>query len=267
MSSHTAFVGSIPQLYDRHFGPVLFEPYARDLSQRLETRAGLRVLEIACGTGVLTRRMLERLPADGALVATDLNGAMIAHARSVVPADARLSWREADAQQLPFADATFDVVVCQFGLMFLPDRLAGLREARRVLRRGGQLLFSVWDSIEANEYGRIGHETIGSFFPEDPPQFYRMPFGWNDAQDVRRTVAQAGFESIELETVEREAVSESARSFAIGMVQGNPVWNAIVERGGDAAAILDAVERRMAEAWGSAPCRGTIRAHVVTARA
>jgi len=266
MSSHAAFVGSIPQLYDRHLGPVIFEPYARDIARRLEPKPGLRVLETACGTGVVTRQLLQRLPADGRLVATDLNGAMIAHARGATPADARLEWREADAQQLPFPDASFDVLVCQFGLMFFPDRLAGLREARRVLRRGGQLLFNVWDSLAANEFGRIGHETIASFFPENPPQFYCTPFGWHDTRDVRATVERAGFGGIAIETVECAAVSESARSFAIGLVQGNPVWNTIVERGADPQPILAAVERKLAAASGSAPCRGKMRAHVLSAR-
>ena len=267
MSNHASFVGSIPQFYDRHLGPVIFEPYARDLARRLEVRPGLRVLETACGTGMLTRRLLERLPADGRIDATDLNGAMIAHARTVVPADARLEWREADAQALPFPDASFDAVVCQFGLMFFPDRLAGLREARRVLRSGGQLLFNVWDSLAENEFGRIGHETIASFFPENPPSFYLTPFGWHDVRDVRAPTARAGFREVASETLAREAVSESARSFATGMIQGNPVWNTIVERGGDPVPVLDAIERNMARAWGSAPCRGRMSAHVVSARA
>jgi len=267
MTTNASFVGSIPQVYDRHLGPVIFEPYARDLARRVETKPGLCVLETACGTGIVTRRLLQKLPADAHLVSTDLNGAMIAHARSMTPADARLEWREADAQQLPFPDASFDALVCQFGLMFFPDRLAGLREARRVLRRGGQLLFNVWDALAANDFGRIAHETITSYFPKDPPQFYLTPFGWHDTRDVRATVERAGFGGIAIETVECDAVSESAHSFATGLVRGNPVETMILERGADPQPILAAVERKLSEAWGSAPCRGKMRAHVLSAKA
>jgi len=267
MSGNASFVGAIPQHYDRHLGPVIFDPYARDLARRVEHRAGLRVLELACGTGILTRRLLERLPADAHLVATDLNGAMISHARTVVPGDARVEWREADAQALPLPDGSFDAVVCQFGFMFLPDRPAGLREAKRVLRPGGQFLFSVWDSLAKNPFGRIAHESITSFFPESPPNFYLTPFGWHDARDVRATTAGAGFRDVQLETVACEAQSESAHSFSTGLVHGNPVATAIRERGVDPDTVRAAVERKLAAAWGAAPCRGPMSAHVASARA
>ena len=267
MSGNASFVGSIPHYYDRHLGPVIFDPYARDLAARLEHRSGMRVLEVACGSGVLTRRLLELLPADARLVATDLNGAMIAHARTVVPADARLEWREADAQALPFPEGRFDAVVCQFGFMFLPDRVAGLREARRVLRPGGQFLFNVWDSLAKNTFGRIAHETIASFFPQDPPNFYLTPFGWHDARDVRAATSVAGFRDVQIETVTCEALSESARSFSTGLVHGNPVATAIRERGVDPETVRAAVEHDLAAAWGTGPCRGPMSAHVASARA
>src|SRR5437870_8968818 len=134
-----SFTGSVPAFYDRCLGPVLFEPYANDLVARLDVGDDQRVLELACGTGIVTRRLREALPESATLVATDLFDAMLVHARSVVP-DAGIEWQQADAQDLPFADGSFDTVVCQFGLMFLPDKVRGFREARRVLRDGGSLI-------------------------------------------------------------------------------------------------------------------------------
>ena len=267
-SSPSRFVGSIPQLYDRHLGPVIFEPYAANLVARVPQRPGLRVLEVACGTGIVTRHLLERLPADGRLVATDLNDPMLAHARTRLPADPRLELRQADAQQLPFDDGSFDVIACQFGVMFFPDKPLAMREARRVLSPGGKLLFNVWDSFESNVFGRIAHETIAAFYPADPPQFYFTPFGWHDRATIRETVQGAGFRDVHIDAVELQAVSESASHFAIGLVKGNPVANVIAERGTfPADAIVDAVAKRLATEWGDSPCRGLTRAIVVTATA
>ena len=146
---HAAFVGTVPLNYDRYLGPLLFVPYADDLAARLPVAPGTRVLEVACGTGIVTERLVRRLAGQGTLVATDLNDAMIAHARARIPADPALEWRQADGTSLPFPDGAFDVVVCEFGLMFFPDKAAGVREAFRVLRPGGTYLFNVWDAHRA----------------------------------------------------------------------------------------------------------------------
>jgi len=132
MSSHASFSGSVPENYNRLLGPVLFEPYARDLVARLDRRDGVRVLEVACGTGIVTRRLREELPPAARLVATDLNEPMLDEARRNVPLDG-ITWQQADAQELPFPDDAFDAYVCQFGLMFLPDKVRGFDEARRVV--------------------------------------------------------------------------------------------------------------------------------------
>src|SRR5262245_54795147 len=162
---HAAFVGSIPANYDRYLGPLLFHGYADDLAARLPVSPGMRVLEVACGTGILTERLVRRLGGRGTVVATDLNEAMIAHAQRRIPACPGLEWRQADGMRLPFPDGSFDAVVCQFGLMFFPDKSTGVREAYRVLRPGGTYLFNVWDRIERNVVTRIAHETIATFFP------------------------------------------------------------------------------------------------------
>jgi len=265
-SAPHAFTGSIPPLYDRHLGPALFVPYAEDMATRSRFRPGARVLEVACGTGIVTNRLLAKLPATGRLVATDLNPAMIEHARALLPPDARLELRTADAQQLPFADAAFDHYVCQFGIMFFPDKVGALKEARRVLAAGGEVLLNTWGSFAENDFARIGDATIASFFPTNPPTFYRTPFGWHDQGAIRAAFAAAGFTSVSIEVVDRPASAESARHFAIGIVRGSPVSMAIHERQPDAIdRIVDAVARELAKVGGDAPWRGNLRALVVRA--
>jgi ubiquinone/menaquinone biosynthesis C-methylase UbiE len=191
--SSAAFVGSIPELYDRHLGPLFFEAYARDLAARLAPPATpRRVLELACGTGIATRRLRERLARDVTLVATDLNEGMLAVARVNAGAQTALTYQQADASSLPFADAEHAAVVCQFGWMFFPDKPRAAREALRVLAPGGQLLFSVWDSLAENPVGRIAHETLTRLLPADPPDFYRVRFGFHDRDAIRaRTTSRS----------------------------------------------------------------------------
>ena len=194
---HAAFVGSIPANYDQYLGPILFHQYADDLAARLPVFRGVRVLEIACGTGILTERLVRRVAGQGTLVATDLNEAMIAHARTRIPADPALEWRQADGTSLPFPDRAFDAAVCQFGLMFFPDKAKGVREALRILRPGGTYLLSVWGKIEENTICRIAHDTFRAFFPDDPPQFYQIPFSLHDTAAVRALLVDAGFGDVE----------------------------------------------------------------------
>jgi SAM-dependent methyltransferase len=264
---HAAFVGTVPPNYDRYLGPLLFHPYADDLAARLPVARGTRVLEVACGTGIVTGRLVRRLAGQGSLVATDLNDAMITHAKTRIPADPALEWRQADGMSLPFPDRAFDVVVCEFGLMFFPDKAAGVREAFRVLRPGGTYLFNVWDRIERNAVARISHDTIRTFFPDDPPQFYQTPFNLQDTAVVRGLLDAAGFVDVEGVSVEKVGQSPSAADAAIGLVEGNPVLGAIMER--RPAALPDikaAVARNIAAELGDHPVRSPLRAHVFTAR-
>jgi SAM-dependent methyltransferase len=265
-SAPHAFTGSIPPLYDRHLGPVIFAPYADDLAARLRFGERARVVEVACGTGIVTSRVLQRLPVVGRLAATDLNPAMVDHARSRLLADSRLELRVADAQKLPFPDATFEHWICQFGIMFFPDKVGALREAARVLVPGGEVLLNTWGPIADNTFAAIGHATIGGFFPSDPPSFYLTPFGWHDPATIRAAFAAAGFVNVSIDVVDKPARAVSSHDLAIGIVRGNPVAAAIQERLGDAHdAISAAVAAELRRTGGDSPWRGTLRALVVRA--
>jgi ubiquinone/menaquinone biosynthesis C-methylase UbiE len=264
---HAVFDGSIPQYYDTHLGPMFFEPYAADLVGRVDVPAGGAVLEVACGTGRVTRLLRERLPASVHLTATDLNEAMIEYARGRFPNPSALTWRQADAASLPFQDASFDAVVCQFGYMFVPEKETAMEEARRVLRSGGAFHFNVWDRLDENDIARTSHETITSFFPENPPMFYSVPFGFHDTARIREMLGSAGFRDIRIDTVKQESRSPSARDAARGLIRGNPVATDINERGTvPIEKVVDAVEEALRARFGDPP-RARMRAHVITARA
>jgi SAM-dependent methyltransferase len=254
--THTQFTGSVPRLYDAHLGPFLFEPYAAHFVARSTYPAGCRVLELACGTGILTRRILKALPADGKLTATDLNGAMVEHARERMGADRRLQWQMADATALPFPDASFDRVACQFGVMFFPDKHRAYREVHRVLAPGGEFAFNVWDSVERNPYVGVAEGRVASFFPGNPPTFFQVPFGYHDREEIRAGMKAAGFSGIRMEEVALDGESPSAHHAAVGLVEGCPLIAAIHERGvSDAAPIVQAVAQDLAAQFGDSPMR------------
>ena len=264
---HAAFVGTIPPNYDRYLGPLLFHGYADDLAARLPVSPGTRVLEVACGTGIVTERLVRRLAGRGTLVATDLNEPMIACAQARLPGSPALEWRQADGTRLPFPDRSFDAVVCQFGLMFFPDKAAGVGEAYRVLRPQGTYLLSVWDAMERNAVGRITHETIATFFTTDPPQFYTVPYSLHDPAAMRRLLEGAGFVEIRSELVETIGESPSAEDAARGLIEGNAVFGSIMERRPEALRdITAAVARNVAAELGDHPVRCRLRAHVYSAR-
>jgi ubiquinone/menaquinone biosynthesis C-methylase UbiE len=261
------FDGSIPEVYDRHLGPLLFEPYAAEIADRVAKLRPGKVLEIAAGTGLVSRQLLDVLPAGVALTVTDLNAPMLEFARKKIGVDdRRVDWRQADAQDLSFPDESFDTIVCQFGLMFLPDKHKGLTECHRVLEKGGALIFSVWDALEKNPLQMLAHSTIGGFFPTDPPEFYNLPFALGDIAEVRRLVEGAGFAEIVIENLSLTGESESPEHAAVGLVMGNPVINTIREQGiADVDEIVRAVASAIEMRFGAGSVRVPLRAHVVSA--
>jgi ubiquinone/menaquinone biosynthesis C-methylase UbiE len=256
--SDTVFAGSIPELYDSHLVPLIFEPYALDLAGRVAARQPSRVLETAAGTGVVTRAMTRALPPQVELVATDLSPPMLARA-AALGTQRPVHWQVGDAMQLPFGDASFDVVVCQFGAMFFPDKAHAFGEARRVLRRGGALVFNAWDRIENNEFADIVTAALAGLFPADPPRFMaRTPHGYFDLALISADLAAAGFSAAPyFETV-------AARVAAIAYCQGTPLRNEIEARSGSTLAEATAVcEAAITERFGTGPVDGKIQAHIV----
>jgi ubiquinone/menaquinone biosynthesis C-methylase UbiE len=264
------FVGSVPDMYDRHLGPMLFDQYARDLATRLTAseRPLTRVLEIAAGTGILTEQLAQRLPEAATIVATDLNPPMLAVAQKRLEkrgSAPTIEWRQADATSLPFPDAAFDAVVCQFGVMFFPDRAQAASETRRVLEPGGRWLFSVWGPMDDNPIQDICHRTIAGYFSEDPPQFYKVPFSMHDEEATRDLVAAAGFQDVTVIPVRFTAECQSARDAAIGLIRGNPVLSAIEERGTvGVEEVIQAVAAALARKLGDTPMRAPMLAYVVS---
>jgi ubiquinone/menaquinone biosynthesis C-methylase UbiE len=256
------FSGAIPENYDRFLGPVIFEPYAEDLVSRLKGKKLNRVLEIACGTGIVTRRLRDALSASTEIVATDLNPDMFEFAKRKFKDGENIRWQPADALALPFPNGSFDAVVCEFGYMFVPDKTAAMRESYRVLRQGGLFLFNVWDSLEANPFAQIAHTTIASFFDRDPPKFYEIPFSLHDSKVVSRFLEDAGFTDIESFAETRPCRSRSAVEFATGLVRGNPVGTEAAERGVDPEKLIDAVAKSLAGRFGAGPNESTMRAIV-----
>jgi ubiquinone/menaquinone biosynthesis C-methylase UbiE len=265
---HAQFAGSIPAAYDRYLGPVLFQPYAEDLAARLHVPADGVVLELACGTGIVTRELRNRLPATVTLLATDLNEPMFRHAAAKFAKGEAVEWRQADACSLPFGDDEFDAVVCQFGIMFVPDKASAAREARRVLKPGGVFLFNVWDAMEHNDLGRIAHETIAGYFDKDPPTFYQVPFGYYDREEIRRVLADAGFQDVRIDVVEKVSGAGRAEDTASGLVHGNPVSVAIAERDPSLLPVItNAIAAALKARFGEGELRAPLRAVVVEARA
>ncbi|MGD0714616.1 MAG: class I SAM-dependent methyltransferase [Gaiellaceae bacterium] len=263
-SSAAEFSDSVPGFYDRYLGPVLFEPYAVDLVSRLPTGDRLRVLEIACGTGIVTRRLQESLGDSATLVATDLNEPMLTYARDAVPAPG-IVWQQADAQALLFEDGSFDVVVCQFGFMFLPDKVQGFREARRVLTAGGLLLANIWHSLEANPVAGAIHATVARLFPADPPRFMETPYGYHETGRIRVDMAHAGWEDVQLETVRVQALGPSAAELAAGFAFGSPLAHELAERGADPDAVVRALTDALVPVGGERPFKPTLAATVIKA--
>ena len=266
MSTDKAFTRAIPKVYEKYLVPLLFEPYAADLAKRLASRRVTRVLEIAAGTGVVTRRLAATLPTDVSIVASDLNQAMLDEAAAAGTARP-VEWRQADAMQLPFADGSFDAVVCQFGVMFFPDKAKAFAEMRRVLRPEGVLIFNVWDKIEENEFAHCVQAAMDAMFPSDPPRFLpRTPYGYHDHAAIGRDLANGGFSaSPGFDIVAARSRAAEARSPAVGYCEGSPLRNEIEARdasrlGEATAAATEAIAQR----FGRGPVDGKIQAHVVT---
>jgi ubiquinone/menaquinone biosynthesis C-methylase UbiE len=266
--SDTAFAGSIPEIYDTYLVPLIFEPYAADLAHRVASYAPRYVLETAAGSGVVTRALAPLLDPGARYVVTDLNQPMLDRAINRQGADERIAWQQADALKLPFADESFDVVCCQFGVMFFPDRVTAYREALRVLKPGGCFLFNVWDRLEDNDFARVVTDAVTALYVLDPPRFLaRTPHACHHTGRIQEDLRTAGFTGIQIETLARVSAAPSPRHPAIAYCQGTPLRNEIEARdkAGLERATTQATEA-IAHAYGKGAVSGKIQAHVIAAR-
>lgn len=263
------FSGAIARFYDSTLVPLIFAPYAEDLARRLGAQPPGQVLEVAAGTGVVTRALAGRLPAGTSILATDLNQAMLDQAMAVGTARP-VEWRQADAMELPFEDGRFDALVCQFGAMFFPDKPRAFREAKRVLKPGGRLLFNVWDRIEENVFADIVTRALAERFADDPPRFLaRTPHGYHDRLAIGRDLAAGGFTAApEMDTLAAESRAASARDVAIAYCQGTPLRAEIEARApGGLEEATEHAARAIAARHGEGPVSAKIQAHVVSVQA
>jgi ubiquinone/menaquinone biosynthesis C-methylase UbiE len=271
VATDTVFAGSIPEIYDTLLVPMIFEPYAADLADRVKKLAPVNILETAAGTGALTRVMAAKLGADAHIVATDLNQPMLDRAASRMTGDKRILLQHADATSLHLEDAFFDVVVCQFGAMFFPDKLTAYKEARRVLKPGGTFLFNVWAGIADNAFAQVLDRVFAELYPANPTSFLaRVPHGYHDAALIEATLRQAGFKSVHMETVDHIARAASARDVAMAYCQGTPLQNEIEQRGEPGLAkVTELVSEALARTFGhgeiEGEIEGPIKAHVFAA--
>lgn len=267
--SDKKFVGSIPEFYERYLVPLIFESYAKDLAERLCVEPVSHVLEIAAGTGVVTRAVVEALGSDVSIVATDLNQAMLDHGASVI-ADGNVVWRQADALKLPFDDNTFDAVICQFSVMFFPDRIKAYSEARRVLKSGGRFIFNVWDHIGENEFADTVTQALASVFPADPPLFLaRTPHGYSDIDEIASDLSKGGFTATpNIETMDARSKASNPSIPAIAYCQGTPLRNEI--EGRDESLLkhaTDVATTAVSERFGAGSVDGKIQGHIISIRA
>ena len=269
LNSDKVFSGSIPELYETYLVPLIFEHYAQDLARRLAGEPVSRVLEIAAGTGVVTRAVVDALEPNVTIVATDLNQSMLDYA-ALVRTDDNVDWRQSDALALPFEDATFDAVVCQFSVMFFPDRAMAYSETLRVLKPGGRFLFSVWDHIRENEFADTVTESLANVFPTDPPRFLaRTPHGYWNKDEIASDLGNGGFITTpSVETIAARSKAANPSIPAIAYCQGTPLRNEIEAR--DVSLLkhaTDVATAAVSERFGTGTLDGKIQGHIVSIRA
>lgn len=245
------FIGSIPEYYDQDLGPHIFESFADDLAGRVAELEPMSVLELAAGTGIVSRKLRDRLGSECELVTSDLNEPMLSVARSKFEPSESVRFEQIDAMAIPYDDSTFDVLTCQFGVMFFPDKVGSFREAHRVLKSSGRYLFNVWGPWESNPFAKVVHETVEQFFPASPPGFYRVPFGYHDIEEIRDSLREAGFSEVEAVKVPSISTIRSAEVFSRGLIFGNPIYDEVIERGGDPEEICAAVTKAITTRLGA----------------
>jgi len=268
-STHASFTGNIPENYDTFLGPLLFEFSAADMALRVSEAVGqpVKILEVACGTGISTRHLANSLPNGSQIVATDLNDAMLSHAKRVNGNLSNVSYSQADALELPFEDETFDAVVCQFGIMFFPDKAKGMTEMSRVLKAGGILALNVWDSFNQNRSVAVVDQVIKRFFDANPPRFLEVPFGFCDVDLGRNLFFDAGYDTVDVAHVTETVTISDYESVARGFVTGNPTIIEVEQRATvDVDELLSAAAVDLEREFGPVPAELSFQEIVYLAR-
>ena len=264
-SSPLQFTGSIPQNYDDYLGPMFFESYAQDVGSLIDTSAINRALEIASGTGRLTRHLRKALPKKAGLVASDVSEDMLTVARKRLNQE-NIEWRIIDAQSLPFEDNSFDLVVCYFGYMMVPDKEKAYTEALRILRKGGMLLMATWDNLESNKASYVFRTTLKRFLGDTLPESYKAPFSMHDPELITSMLKKSGFSKVQSEKIGKMAVAESAAKAAHGLIRGGSLYNEIAKRDpGLIDEITTVVEQELAAKYGKAPMSAPMSAVITRA--
>lgn len=259
-----AFSGSIPKFYDSFLGPMFFEPFALELAGRINNIQPNSLLELASGTGRLTKLLPSVLPAEALIIASDINPAMVEYGQKTV-SDKRIDWKQIDAVTLPFEDDSFDCIAVQFGVMFYSDRIKAYKEALRVLKPGGTIIFTSWDEIKYNPVAKITNEVLSDFFPENTPAFYSVPFSYFNRKTIENDLIQSGFENVQIDTVNLSGYSKSAADSAKGLIKGTPTITAIEERNsGLVEPLLAELGRRLSDRFGESSFHVPLQAHIVT---
>ena len=250
MASISSFTGNVPQNYETYLGPLFFEPYAIDLVERMRDKQYNAVLELACGTGRVTRYLINKVAADGKLYATDLNEAMLAIAKIGV-ADERIVWQAVDAQNLPYDNDSFDLVVCQYGVMFFPDKPKAFKEAYRVLKQGSIFLFNTWNSLQYNAAAGLARDVLCEIFPDDPPSFFdKGPYSFFNQEEIRQLLQDAGFANITIETVTKTGTAPSAEHVINGLIDGTPASAYLAERNVPVTEVKEKFRERLIHKYG-----------------
>jgi ubiquinone/menaquinone biosynthesis C-methylase UbiE len=263
--SNAEFTGSIPENYDKYLGPLIFEDYSIDIASRIQASPSDRVLEIAAGTGLATRHIRNSLPAETEFVVTDLNEPMLQIAQKKIADSKNTTFQIADGQNLEFPDSSFDHVLCQFGIMFFPDKQKGANEAFRVLKPEGKYIFSVWDSFAHNPLIKLVADTLVEIFPKDPPSFLDVPMGYYKLDEIKRILEQAGFGQIEISILPRMIQMGEISSVPQGFIMGNPLSVQIHEMGGSLKQVMSTVTKRIVAEFGNSPIEVPMQAIVIKA--
>ncbi len=263
MPDNSAFTGNVSGLYDRYLGPFLFEPYALDLMDKIRNRNFKSVLELACGTGRVTKHLEETLPDDAHLTATDISPDMIEIAKEKLKGK-NIEWNIVDMQNIPFQNSSFDLVLCQFGIMFVPDKVAAYKEIFRVLKSGGKFIFNCWNNLESNKFAVYADKVINSFFPDNPVTFYSIPFSYYDKVVIMEELDKGGFENSSINLVKKEGQSKSSKEAAAGLIEGSPAAIAINERDPKLITVIrEKLAEMLSKEFGSNPLKCSLEAYVI----